>query len=412
MNNRDWEQLGNDILKTVQEAIESCNYDKLNQTVGDAVNQVVDGVARNVKNIANNANQKNTAYKAKKSFNEGGYDYQKKSYQYEEYPQNYYSQKKNQPPIKLVTKSPSRMPGVLLAIFGFTTSIFSILGGFGILVLSLLSGQLGMSFLSFLMLDLTFMIVFALIGIKGADMVNTVERFKRYVKQIGNAEFCKIEDLEYKVKKSHKFVTKDLQKMIKKGWFTQGHLDKQKTCLIVTNSMYEQYLQLEQRKEEQRKIQESQEAYRKGLSPEMQTVMAQGNEYIDKICKCNDRILGEEISAKISRIEMLVGRILDRVGESPESIQDIRKLMEYYLPTTVKLLEAYAEMDEQPVGGENIQNAKKEIEATLDTLNVAFEKLLDSLFQEKAWDVSSDISVLNAMLAQEGLKEDGLKKKG
>ena len=67
-------------------------------------------------------------------------------------------------------------------------------------------------------------------------------------------------------------------------------------------------------------------------------------------------------------------------------------------------------MDAQPVGGENIQTAKREIEATLDTLNVAFEKLLDSLFQEVAWDLSSDISVLNTMLAQEGLKDDGLKK--
>ena len=85
--------------------------------------------------------------------------------------------------------------------------------------------------------------------------------------------------------------------------------------------------------------------------------------------------------------------------------------MDYFLPTTVKLLEAYAEMDAQPAGGENIQTAKKEIEATLDTLNIAFEKLLDSLFQETAWDVASDISVLNTMLAQEGLKEDGLKRK-
>ena len=82
--------------------------------------------------------------------------------------------------------------------------------------------------------------------------------------------------------------------------------------------------------------------------------------------------------------------------------------MDYYLPTTVKLLEAYAQMDAQPVGGENIQTAKKEIEDTLDTLNTAFEKLLDSLFQETAWDISSDISVLNTLLAQEGLKEDGL----
>ena len=103
-------------------------------------------------------------------------------------------------------------------------------------------------------------------------------------------------------------------------------------------------------------------------------------------------------------------RIFDRVEENPQSVSDIRKLMEYYLPTTIKLLEAYEQLDRQPVDGENIQTAKREIEATLDTLNTAFEKLLDDLFQDTMWDVSSDISVLNTMLAQEGLKEDGMKK--
>ena len=95
----------------------------------------------------------------------------------------------------------------------------------------------------------------------------------------------------------------------------------------------------------------------------------------------------------------------------PEAVDDIRKLMEYYLPTTVKLLEAYEQLDAQPEAGENIRQAKEEIEKTLDTLNTAFEKLLDSLFEDVAWDISSDISVLETMLAQEGLTEDGWKRK-
>ena len=80
--------------------------------------------------------------------------------------------------------------------------------------------------------------------------------------------------------------------------------------------------------------------------------------------------------------------------------------MDYYLPMTIKLLDAYEEMDKQPVQGENIQASKKEIEDTLDTLNQAFEKLLDSVFRDVTWDVSSDISVLNTLLAQEGLTND------
>ena len=81
----------------------------------------------------------------------------------------------------------------------------------------------------------------------------------------------------------------------------------------------------------------------------------------------------------------------------------MKKMMSYYLPTTQKLLDAYCEMDDQPIAGQNIDSTKKEIEATLDTLNTAFENFLDSFFEEKAWDISSDITVLQTMLAQEGL---------
>jgi len=150
---------------------------------------------------------------------------------------------------------------------------------------------------------------------------------------------------------------------------------------------------------------------RSKLPPQVQKVIEEGDMYIRRIHACNDAVSGREISAKISRMEMLVDRIFDRVEQNPESVDDIRKLMEYYLPTTVKLLEAYQELDAQPVEGENIRSSKREIEATLDTLNMAFERLLDSMFQETAWDVSSDISVLQTLLAQEGLTDDGLRVK-
>ena len=77
--------------------------------------------------------------------------------------------------------------------------------------------------------------------------------------------------------------------------------------------------------------------------------------------------------------------------------------MEYYLPITLKLVNAYKEFDAQPIQGENISKSKKEIEDTLDTINTAFEKLLDSLYEDEAMEVSSDISVLNTLFAQEGL---------
>ena len=166
---------------------------------------------------------------------------------------------------------------------------------------------------------------------------------------------------------------------------------------MTSREMYEQYLSLQRERErivqdeEKRKLEESErKAQMNTLSPEVQKIIDEGDEYICKIHACNDAIPGVEISVKISRMEMIVDKIFDREEQ--------------------KLLKAYEELDAQPVDGENIRASKAEIEATLDTLNIAFEKLLDSLFQETAWDVSSDISVLNTMLAQEGLTEDGMRR--
>ena len=125
-----------------------------------------------------------------------------------------------------------------------------------------------------------------------------------------------------------------------------------------------------------------------------------------KIRESNDAIPGEEISRKISRMELIIQKIFERAKAHPEIIPDLNRLMDYYLPMTVKLLDAYEDMDSQPVQGENIASSKREIEETIDTLNVAFEKLLDSVFEDTAMDVSSDISVLHTVLAQEGLTEN------
>ena len=261
-----------------------------------------------------------------------------------------------------------------------------------------------------------FGIAFLVMAIAGTNMVCSVGRFRKYVKVIKDREYCEIKELAQKTGRSLKAVVKDLRKMIKKGWFCQGHLDEQGTCLMTSNEAYGQYTALMERTKKEKAEREAEAARQQQefskLSPEVQKIIQAGDEYVRKIREANDAIPGEEISAKMSRMEMLVDRIFDRVEEHPESVADIRKLMEYYLPTTIKLLDAYEDLDAQPVQGENIITAKKEIEKTIDTLNTAFEKLLDDLFQDTAWDLSSDISVLQTMLAQEGLTEDGLKNAG
>lgn len=281
-------------------------------------------------------------------------------------------------------------------------------------LVSLLLGEFRVGIRIALSILLPFLLGSAVLTGAGSRMLSSIKRYRTYIQGLKGRTYCNIKELADLIGKSPSFVIKDVKKMINKGWFIQGHLDQKNTCLIVSHDTYREYEELEKQRLEQQKselIKSREEADKnKNIvkNEVLQKVMEKGQEYIRKIRACNDAIPGEEISGKISHMEMLVQKIFDRVSEDPESLEDIDKMMEYYLPTTVKLLEAYQSLIEQPVQGANIQSSKMEIEQTLDTLNVAFEKLLDSLFEDVAWDVSSDISVLHTMLAQEGLtgKED------
>ena len=193
--------------------------------------------------------------------------------------------------------------------------------------------------------------------------------------------------------------------MIDRGWFAQGHLDREKTLLITSHETYQNF-EASRLEFEKRQREAAQEEKKNPKDPRLQEVLDKGNAFVAQIRKCNDDIPGEEVSSKMDRMEETVRRIFRRAETNPEVVPDLKKLMDYYLPMTVKLLTAYADMDAQPVQGETIQTAKREIEDTLDTLNLAFEKLLDDLFRDTALDVSSDITVLQTLLAQEGLTDD------
>ena len=244
--------------------------------------------------------------------------------------------------------------------------------------------------------------------------VNTLKDrlvFKNYQKILNlsdNKSYAKIEDLMQETGESKDKTLKRLRKMIRNGWFKEGHIDKSETTFISTNETYALYqktqLDYEERLKIDRELSANKPANEQNISAEVKETLEQGKKYLTQISHLNDRIPGVEVSNKIFKIEDITGRILSRVEEHPSSVDDIKQLMKYYLPMTIKLLTAYAEMDEQPVKVENIDKSKKEIENVLDSLNDAFSKLLDDLYKDTAWDISSDVSVLNAMLKREGLK--------
>ena len=127
------------------------------------------------------------------------------------------------------------------------------------------------------------------------------------------------------------------------------------------------------------------------------------NSYITQIRTLNDAIDDIEISRKIARIEDLTKKIFDEVVEDNQTRSSVRRFLNYYLPTTVKLLKAYEDMEEQDTAGENIVATMKKINEMLSTIGVAFEKQLDKMFADDALDISTDITVFESILKQEDL---------
>lgn len=124
---------------------------------------------------------------------------------------------------------------------------------------------------------------------------------------------------------------------------------------------------------------------------------------IRKIRQLNDEIEDKEVSDKIDIIEAHTKNIFDYVTENPDSMPQIRTFMNYYLPTTLKLLESYSRIERVGVAGENMQRSKDNIEKTLDLLVIGFESQVDQLFRNESIDISSDISVLEQMMQKDGL---------
>lgn len=380
MANNEWDNWGRSIQELIDKAVNSQDYQELSRNIGKTIDKAFSASSEAVRRAANSA-PKNSAYH---------YNYTT--------PKVTVEPKKETLPALYGNPNGETTKGILQTVFGgilavaalglvIPFGVLSIVGSAGFVV-GFLAGGAALAGGTALLCS-------------GIGTLAKVSRFKVYLKALGTKTSITLERLSRSVGKNERFVRKELQKMIKQGLFLEGHLDNEQKNLITSDETFREFersrLELEQRKRSQA-VQAA-----KSPDPKIQEVLDKGNAYVKEIRRCNDEIPGEEISAKIDRMEAIVRKIFERAEAHPEVIPDMKKLMDYYLPMTVKLLNAYADMDRQPVQGETIRKSKQEIDATLDTLNAAFEKLLDELFQDAAIDVSSDISVLNTLLAQEGL---------
>lgn len=141
----------------------------------------------------------------------------------------------------------------------------------------------------------------------------------------------------------------------------------------------------------------------KSYGPEIDPILEEGKRALGEMGRLYAAIGNPEVKEKINEIMRITDKITQDAIEDPSDIPQIKKFMNYYLPTTIKLLNTYDRMSAQGIKGENLDKSMKNITDMLDEAISAFQKRLDSLFANQALDIETDIKVMNTMLAREGL---------
>ena len=261
----------------------------------------------------------------------------------------------------------------------------------------------------------------------GINEQGMLDRAKRYAQICGDNMYAKVSSLASGLGIKASKVRKDIKKMLKKGYFPEGYIDEEETTLMISSDVYKEYERTKNyamtvssgdvasdlgatektakdgKTSKDEKTDNKPQTAQDKQSLELQQMISEGQRYTTRLHELNDSIPGEVISLKLDNLEKILKEIFTRVEQHPEQMNRMHKLMDYYLPTMIKLVEAYDEYDKVSNPGADIISAKAEIENTLDTINEAFVQLLNNLFQDSVWDVTSDAEVLQTMLKQEGL---------
>ncbi|MCC0631529.1 MULTISPECIES: 5-bromo-4-chloroindolyl phosphate hydrolysis family protein [unclassified Clostridioides] len=263
------------------------------------------------------------------------------------------------------------------------------------LVLSTISIIIGWAVILPIQVCALFLIIGGVCIFKGKRLGDQISRYKKYCTIISNKNIIPVELIAESTSKSLKFIIKDVQKMIDKNYFINTYIDKRNNQIVLTNEdgippVYEDVVcEVEEDEVEN--------------SNEVDMIIKKGMDYLRQIKEANENIKSESMCSKIVQVEDVTSKIFDVVKHDPSKLTQIQKFMDYYIPTTLKLLNSYHTLEEQGIDRENITTTMESIESTMSTIVVAFENQLDSLFEDEAIDISTDITVLENMLVQEGL---------
>ena len=281
-----------------------------------------------------------------------------------------------------ISKRPAgSISGILYILFGASGSLIY---GSSVLIFLIFKILFGVVIIgSNIIFGVTFLFFAVSLGLllRGIILRKRVKRFKKYVRFIDDNNYFLIKDMAKFAREKESFVVKDLSKMIDLGMFLEGHIDEEKTYFMLNDEVYNDYLNL---KKQQMAKESSNEKLNEEIynseKEEIESIIKIGRNYIEQIKNIRNDLYKEEIAIKLDKLGNISNQILIQVEKNPKKIQEVNKFINHYLPITIKLINSYKDINNQLVQGENIENAKIEIEKSIDLINNAFENLLDDLF--------------------------------
>ena len=228
-------------------------------------------------------------------------------------------------------------------------------------------------------------------------------RFDKYDDLLGFKRLAFTEDIALSANKPESIVIADLQKAVRLKLIPQGHFSNGDLVFMVSNDTYQKYMDkpsvydryFQKKLEERRRI--------KARTPKIAQIMETGNQYIEKIHGFSTLVKDKSISKELGKMENIVSVIFHEIDANPEQAQSLGVFLNYYLPTTEKLLDAYVTIGEKQVSDRSSVKAKAEIEEAITTIITAFEGILEKLYEEQEMDISSDIAAMELSMKQDGL---------
>ena len=222
-------------------------------------------------------------------------------------------------------------------------------------------------------------------------------RFRGYLAMIGEKKSVAISALASATGRPKNKVCADLEDMLDAGLFPSGYLNYGGDRFVLGGGL-----------EDQPESQATAPAAKAQPQPSKADRGAE-NAILDEIRQVNDQVANEKLSAQIDRIGVITAKILEYQKSRPEKAPQLHSFLSYYLPTTLKILRAYGQLESQQIAGENITAAMKRVEGMMDKVVEGFEKQLDQLFQGDTMDITADVDVLEQMLARDGLTGEQLR---